>query len=324
MSSISPSRTGGFNPGRFLLSNGFYVVFTLLVIFYSVASDAFLSASNLRNILVDSAALIVACTGLSFVVLTGSLDLSIGSVGFVTAVISGSLILAGQPLIVAFLVAILIGLALGAFNGALIAYLKLNPLIVTLGMMIALRGVGLTISRGWQIYLPDGYRELASGLIGPVPRLVVVAIIVLLLGHFIVRRTRFGRFVVAVGCHARSAQRVGINVTRLQFLVFVVSGVAAAIGGIVAMSNMGVLQPQQGRGLEFTAVAAIVMGGTSLFGGRGSLIPGTLMGVLMLTIIENGLAILGASPFVYPLVRGVVIFTAMYADALKSSRIARV
>lgn len=313
-----------FNPGKFLLSNGFYLVFALLFLFYTFASEYFLTALNIRNIFSDSSALIVACAGLSFVVLTGSLDLSIGSVGFVSAVVSGLMIKAEAPLIAAIMVSLVIGLALGALNGSLISYLKFNPLIVTLGMMIALRGVGLHLSRGWQIYLPDNIRIIGQATIGPVPYLVLFAIFAIVIGHLVVVRTRFGRYVVAVGCQDQSARRVGINVNRIRFLVYVVSGAAAAIGGIVAMLNMGALQPEQGKGLEFTAVAAIVMGGTSLFGGRGSLVPGTVLGVLMLIIIENGLALLGVSPFIYPLVRGLVIFVAMYADSLKSSRIARV
>jgi ribose/xylose/arabinose/galactoside ABC-type transport system permease subunit len=310
--------------GRFFLSNGFYVVFAALFIFYSLSSQYFLTPMNIRNVFSDSAALMVTCAGLGFVVLTGSLDLSVGSIGFVCAAISGLMIKAGYSPWLSFFLALIGGIILGSVNGALISYLRFNPLLVTLGMMIGLRGVAMHLSRGWQIYLPGEVKQMAVSLLGPVPRLVIFALLVIILGQIVLSRSKFGRYVVALGCNENSARRVGINVNRIRFLVFVVSGACAALGGLVAMLNMGVLQPTLGKGLEFIAVAAIVMGGTSLFGGRGSLLPGTLLGVLMLGIIENGLALLGVSPFAYPLVRGVVIFIAMYADSLKSSRIARI
>jgi ribose/xylose/arabinose/galactoside ABC-type transport system permease subunit len=307
---------------RVLVSNGFYLVFVILFLFYTFSSEYFLTVLNIRNILSDAASIMVICTGLAFVIMTGSLDLSVGSVAFLCASITSLLIKGGQPVVLSLLFGMTAGIVVGAVNGVLVALLNFNPLLVTLGMMIGLRGITMHLTKGWQIYIPTEVKKLAIDLVGPVQRIVILALIVIILGQLVLKRTRFGRYVTAVGCSGLSAKRIGLNVRAIRFSVFVVSGTLAALGGIIAMMNMGVLQPTLGRGLEFIAVAAIVMGGTSLFGGQGSMVPGTLFGVLMLGIIENGLALLAVSPFAYPLVRGVVIFVAMYADSLKNSRLA--
>jgi ribose/xylose/arabinose/galactoside ABC-type transport system permease subunit len=307
-----------------LLSNGFYIVFAVLVIFYSFASKNFLTPLNLRNVLADSTALLVICAGLGLVVITGSLDLSVGSVAFLCAAISASLMKAGYSFWIGFAAALAAGLVIGAINGTLIAYLGFNPLLVTLGFMMSIRGATLHMTKGWQIALPTAVKKTALELTLGVPRFVIFGVLILIVGQIVLSKTVFGRRIVAVGCDPLSSRRVGIPVKRIRFFVFFISGACAAVGGIMSVLNMGVLQPQLGVGMEFIAVAGIVMGGTSLFGGRGSLIPGTLLGVLMLFIIENGLALLSVSPFAYPLVRGVIIFIAMYVDSIKSSRIASV
>lgn len=304
-----------------IMSNGFYIVFAVLVIFYSFASKNFLTPLNLRNIIADSTALLVICAGLGLVVITGNLDLSVGSVAFLCAAVASTLMKAGYSFWIGFVLALAVGLFVGAVNGTLIAYLGFNPLLVTLGFMMAIRGATLHMTKGWQIALPIAVKKAAVELTFGVPRFVIFGLLVLIAGQIVLSKTVFGRRIVAVGCDSLSAQRVGIPVKRIKFLVFFISGGCAAVGGIMSVLNMGVLQPQLGVGMEFIAVAGIVMGGTSLFGGRGSLIPGTLLGVLMLFIIENGLALLSVSPFAYPLVRGVVIFIAMYVDSIKSSRI---
>jgi len=307
---------------RVLVSNGFYLVFILLIVFYALSSPHFLTVLNLRNVLSDASALLILCTGLAFVVITGSLDLSVGSVAFFCGAVSALLIKAGQPVALCLLAGIGAGFLVGAFNGALVALLRMNPMLVTLGMMIGLRGVTMLITKGWQIYIPTEVKKLAISLVGPVQRIVILALLVVVLGQLALARSRFGRQVIAIGCSEASARRLGLNILGLRLAVFIMSGTLAGLGGVVSMMNMGVLQPTFGRGMEFIAVAAIVMGGTSLFGGQGSLLPGTLFGVLMLSVIENGLALMGVSPFAYPLVRGIVIFVAMYADSLKSSSLA--
>jgi len=289
----------------------------MVLIVYTFGAKSFLTWNNMLQVLMDSSTLMVICSGLTLVILTGALDMSVGSVAFVSAALSVILIKSGFPVWLAILLSILAGALLGAINGLLITGLNMNPMLTTLGMMIGLRGLSLELTRGMQIYIPRGLKQFGLTPIAAVPLIVIVGLVMLVIAQGVLKRTTFGRHVIALGCNDASARKVGINVRLNKFIVFVVSGVCAGIGGIVSMINMGAVQPYLGKGMEFTAVAAVVVGGTSLFGGKGSFVPGTLMGVMMLSFIENGLGLMGASPFIYPFVRGLIIFTAMYADSLK-------
>lgn len=309
-----------FNPHilrKTLLSYGFYLVFGVMLIVYTLAAKNFLTPGNLLQVLMDSSASMVICAGLTFVILTGALDLSVGSVAFVAATVCAMLMKSGAPIWIAVLAAILTGGLLGSINGSLITKLKMNPMLTTLGMMIGLRGLALQLTNGMQIYIPKPLKQFGMQVIGVLPLIVLLGLIMLLLAQLVLNRTKFGRYVIAIGCGEKAAAKVGINVSLNKFLIFAISGTCAGLGGIVSMINMGAVQPYLGKGMEFTTVAAIVLGGTSLFGGKGSFIPGTLMGVLMLSLIENGLGLMGASPFIYPFVRGLIIFVSMYADSLK-------
>ena len=304
---------------RILFSYGFYFVLVLVFIVYSLATPTFLTVSNIANILHASSALLVIASGLTLVIMTGSLDISVGSAAFVSAAAGVELVSAfGLPTGLGMLAMLLIGLGIGSINGFLVTVLKINPLITTLGMMIALRGAGMQILGGSQRYIPDVLRAVANTKIGPffVDTLAAVAIAAVL--HIVLTRTTFGRHLAAIGNSPDVASRLGIKVNLTMFLAFVLSGFLASVGGIISIMVIGNVNTYIGLGLEFTAVAAVVMGGTSLFGGEGSVIPGTLIGVITLITIENGLNLIGASSFVYPFVRGVIIFTAMYADSLKS------
>jgi len=302
---------------RFTLSYGFYLVFAAVFLAYSFASDHFLTVTNAIGVLLDSNALFIVCVGLTFVVLTGSLDLSIGSVAFLTAALSALLMQRGVPVPLALLAGVTAGATAGAVNGFLVARFRLNPMLTTLGMMIGLRGLALAITNGSQIYVPDELKAVGRWSVGPIPLIVLFGIALLMAAQLALSRTDFGRTVIAVGCDAKAARKIGLPVDRITFTVFFISGITAGIAGIVSMINIGAVQPYLGKGMEFIAVAAVVLGGTSLFGGSGSFLPGAFMGVLMLMVIENGLNLMGASPYVYPFIRGLIIFAAMYADALK-------
>ena len=302
-----------------VFSYGFYFVLLLVIIIYSLAAPSFLTVSNFANIFHHSSALLVIASGLTLVIMTGSLDISVGAAAFVSAAAGVSLVSAYQlPTLAGILLILLIGGAVGCLNAFLITILKINPLITTLGVMIALRGAGLHILGGAQKYIPDALRDFANIKIGPFFVDIVIAVTIAAILHFVLVRTTFGRHLSAIGNSPDIADRLGINVRKTMFFVFVLSGFMAAIGGILAIMVIGNVNTYIGQGLEFTAVAAVVLGGTSLFGGEGSVIPGTLMGVFTLIVIENGLNLIGASPFIYPFVRGIIIFTAMYADSLKT------
>jgi ribose/xylose/arabinose/galactoside ABC-type transport system permease subunit len=202
---------------------------------------------------------------------------------------------------------------------------KVNSFLATLGMQILVRGIVFLTCGGTQIVVPQSVRNIVgTQMFGGISPLVFVSLILIIAMHFIYIYFPFGRKVQAVGCNRSAAKKVGINVNWIKFVCFTLCGLFAAVGGIAQVANVGILNAAYvGLGMEFIAITAVVLGGTSLFGGVGKFIPGTLIGVLFLMSIENGLGILGASPYLYPIVRGLVIYLAMFSDSLKRGLIIR-
>ena len=226
----------------------------------------------------------------------------------------------GVPPAIAIPVVMAAGASCGALSGFIVTVLKVNSFIATLGILFALRGIALLISKARVISIPETLGDLGRIRIGPVFVDILIALGFVFFVHLLHARTSFGRHLVAIGGEAEAAKRMGVRVLRVTFLAFLLSGLFASIGGIFSMLQLGAVTVHYGRGLEFTAIAVIIIGvgGISLFGGRGSIIPGVLLGVITLAIIETGLIHLGASPYAYSFVRGGIIFIAMYADSLKS------
>ncbi|MEM7567795.1 MAG: ABC transporter permease, partial [Pseudomonadota bacterium] len=254
------------------------------------------------------------------VVMMGKLDISVGSIAFVAMAAAAMLMEAGWSPVPACLVGLVVGAALGAVNGFIVTVLKVNPLIATLGAMIAYRGLALQITDSQVIVLPDAMRGFGNWTIGPVFVDILLAAVILVAVHVLHRDTRFGRDVTAIGNDEATARRLGLPVTRTVFWAFVLSGFLAAIGGVFAAAQVGSVTTFLGRGLEFTAVAVVVVGGISLFGGRGSVFWGVLLGALTFEVIRSGLNHVGADPYFYQLIGGAVIFVAMYAAALKAPK----
>jgi ribose/xylose/arabinose/galactoside ABC-type transport system permease subunit len=302
-----------------VLSYGFIIVLVVMFIGYSVGTKYFFTLGNLISILHAAAPTMMLASGLALVIMSGKIDISVGSISFISAVIGASLITHHNvPPLLGLLIIVVIGAMCGALNGFIVVYLKVNPLITTMGTLFTLRGAGLRIASGREMSIPSLFKNLGNFSIGPLYIDIVVAVGVLLLVHILHTRTTFGRHIMAIGNGVEVAQRLGIRVPRVTFLTFMLSGFLASIGGIFSMFQLGSVTPFMGEGLEFTAIAVIIIGGISLFGGEGAIIPNLMLGVLTLVIIENGLNHLGASPYVYPFVRGGIIFIAMYADSLKS------
>ncbi len=310
---------------NFVLSYGFAIVMGLFVIGLSLGTPNFLRIGNIMNMMHAAVPMLVLSLGLTLVIMTRNLDISVGSVAFFSATV-GSLFIVHQnvslPAGVAFI--LVAGLCCGALNGFIVVILRVNSFIATLGTMIALRGVALQILKGRVISLPETLRGLGNVSVGPVFVDILISFAIALLLHLLHTRTRFGRYIMAIGSEPEVAQRMGVGVRSVTFASFLLSGLFASIGGAFSMFQLGAVTLRMGLGLEFTAIAAIVIGGISLFGGRGSIIPGLLLGVYTLAIIENGLNHAGASPYVYPFVRGGLIFIAMYADSLRSGANTRI
>lgn len=308
--------------GQLARRHGFLIVLVAIFGFFALATPYFASPGNLIAMLHAMAPAVVMSCGMALVVLAGKLDISIGSVAFLSATFAVLLMNNhGVHPVAAFAVTLVAGALLGALNGFIVVGLGINPLIATLGTMIALRGIALQLTNAVLIPLPESVRSLGNLSIGPVFIDILVASIVVIAADQLHRRTVFGRQVNAIGNGEEIAAKIGVPVGRRVFLTFVLSGLFAAIGGIIALIQVGSISSYLGRGMEFTAVAVVVVGGISLFGGRGAILPGVVLGALTFEMIANGLNQMSANPYAYRLVTGGIIFVAMYVDAMKSGRI---
>jgi ribose/xylose/arabinose/galactoside ABC-type transport system permease subunit len=306
---------------EFLIRRGFLVVFTIVFVFFSVVTRHFFEIGNLLNIFSAMAPLAITAAGLALVVMSGRLDISIGSIAFLSCAIGALLVRAsGVNPVLAAAIVVGCGALLGAVNGFIVVVLRVNSLIATLSTMIAYRGIALQLTDALLVQLPPDIRFVGNTRLGPIPVDILVMLLIVVPVHLLQSRTVFGRRIMAMGNDAAVARRLGLPVDPTGFISFVLSGVLASLGGILTTIQNGAVSPFLGSGWEFTALAAIVVGGISLLGGRGTVFFSVLPGVFIFEMIRNGLTNLGADPYSYRLVGGVVIFAAMYADALKSGQ----
>ena len=285
---------------------------------FSALSPEFLEARNLVNVLVQSASLGIVATGMAFVLLTAGIDLSVGSAMFVSAALAGKLVVAGWGLGAAFAVVLGVGLAWGLGNALVVTRLGVKPFVVTLATLYIGRGFGLWLTQTRALNLPDSLLLVGSARVAGVPLPVLVLAAVLAAAHVVLERTAFGRHLYAVGADAEIARRAGVPVRRTLLGAYAAAGLLAALGGAVAVAQLGAVSPTFGREREFAAIAATVLGGVSLFGGKGRVLPGVLLGTLLLQTVENGLVIVNADPYLYPMVLASVIFVAVLLDSLQA------
>jgi ribose transport system permease protein len=288
----------------------------VFVVFGSLSSK-FLDPNNLANILVQSSSTAIVATGMTFVLLTGGVDLSVGAIMFVAAAVAGKLAVTGAslPLVLAGILGV--GLLMGALNALVVTRLRVMAFIATLAMLYFGRGFALWLTETRAMNLPESFLLMGSSRFLGVPAPIWALILVLGIGHLVLSRTPFGRRVYAVGTNLDAAKKAGIKTRGILATVYVISGFCAALGGIVSLSQLGAVSPTFGEQKEFAAIAAAVLGGTSLFGGRGKVLPGTLLGAVLIQTIENGLVILNADPYLYPLVTSAVIFLAVLLDSTR-------
>lgn len=290
---------------------------------FGILSGKFLDPRNLVNILVQSSSVAIVAIGMTFVLLTAGIDLSVGSIMFLSAAVAGKMVLAGLPLAPACLVVLAIGIAFGLVNAFFIARLRVLAFIVTLSTLYLGRGFGLFLTQTRAMNLPEDLVRIGTGKLLGVPFPVWIFAFVLGLAHFVLTRTSFGRQIYAVGSDLEAANKAGINTRKILALVYVTSGLAAAMGGLVAVAQLGAVSPTFGNQREFAAIAAAVLGGTSLFGGRGQVFPGTVIGAVLIQTVENGLVIVNADPYLYPLITASIIFLAVFLDSARHAQLRR-
>lgn len=293
------------------------LLFALVIAIFGALAPKFLSLDNALNILVQSAPTGIVAVGMTFVLLTAGVDLSVGAIMFVAAAVAGKMTQAGQPFPLVLVTMLAIGLACGGVNAFFITRLRLVAFIVTLALLFVGRGFALWITQTRAINLPDSFLQLGSTRLAGIPLPLCALGIVVLAAHLVLTRTPFGRQIYAVGNHPENARKAGVATTRIIAAVYLISGLCAALGAILSLAQLGAVSPKFGDSYEFKAIAAAVLGGTSLFGGRGAVLPGTLLGTVLIQSIESGLVILNADPYLYPLVTAAVIFVAVLVDSTR-------
>ncbi|MFD8369602.1 substrate-binding domain-containing protein [Streptomyces sp. NPDC059688] len=314
------STTGASAPGglrRLLLENGALTALIVLVIALSALSGDFLTTDNLLNIGVQAAVTAILAFGVTFVIVSAGIDLSVGSVAALSAtVLAWSATNHGVPVFLALVLAVATGVAAGLVNGFLIAYGKLPPFIATLAMLSVARGLSLVISGGVPIPFPDSVSHLGDTLGDWLPVPVLVMVLMGVIAAVVLGRTYIGRSMYAIGGNEEAARLSGLRVKRQKLAIYALSGVFAAVAGVVLASRLSSAQPQAADGYELDAIAAVVIGGASLAGGTGKA-SGTLIGALILAVLRNGLNLLNVSAFWQQVVIGVVIALAVLLDTVR-------
>lgn len=300
---------------------GLYLVFVVLIIFFTSINKNFLSVNNFRNLLQQTSSSCIAAAGLVFVLLTGGIDISISSIMYIVAVLSATLTGSGQlNFFTAILMSLIVGSLIGTINGWLVAKMKMPPLIVTLSMTYIIRGIGVGIVGIQTIMFNSdvGKFIVKTRLFGIIPLIVLMMIIILIIIQFILSRTLFGRQFFAIGNNRIGAEKIGIPVEKRIWAAYIICGAMAGLAGLVSGAQVGMVSPTFANGQEFIIISATVLGGVSLFGGKGSAFPNAFLGVLIIMCIENGLVMAKTNMYAYTIVRGCIIFMAVMLDSMRN------
>lgn len=290
------------------------LILLVICVFATILSPSFLSVTNLFNVFKQiTVAGIVGC-GMTFVILTGGIDLSVGSILGLSGVLASGVLASTGNTAAAVAVSLVVSVACGAVNGFFVSVCGIPPFISTLGMMTLLRGVILVYTKGSPIPIKsDAYKFFGKGSIAGIPVPVIILIIVFLLAHYILTQTSYGRSVYAVGGNREAARLSGIRVKTSEFLVYTLNGLMCGMAGLILTARLGSAQSTSGTGIEMDAIAAVILGGTSLSGGVGFVLP-TVVGAMIMGIIDNILTLMNVNPHATNIVKGAVILIAVLVD----------
>ncbi len=296
---------------------GIFIVFSIICLIISFITPQFLTVSNWTIIITQVSINALLAFGVTFVIITGGIDLSLGSIVAVAGVSAAMLAHPDSyPVLVPVFAGLFAGLMIGAFNGFIITKSKIAPFIVTLGTMTIGRGLALILSNGRPVSnLSDSFVFIGSGKIMGIPVLILILISMFILCSVILNKTILGRYIYAVGGNEQAARASGINVTQVKMAVYSISGLLAGLAGILLTSRITTGQPNAGAGFELDAIAAVVIGGTSTTGGKGT-IAGTLIGVLLIGVINNSLDLLNVTSYYQQVVMGIIIIGAVVLDSM--------
>jgi ribose transport system permease protein len=302
---------------RILRSYGIFIAFILICIAMTILSPVFLTVTNIRNVIRQSSIYGIMAIGMTFVILTAGIDLSVGSILALAGAIAAGSVKAGMGLEMTIILALAIGLGCGLVNGVLVTMGRITPFVVTLGMMSIARGLTLIYTKGYPISGFEGpFRFIGGGDLIAIPFPIIVFVFTTIVAWLILSQTRLGRYTYAIGGNEETVKLSGINANLYKTIVYMLSGIASAISALILTSRLNSAGPVAGTGYELDVIAAVVIGGTSLMGGRGS-VWGTLIGALLIGVINNGMNLLGISPYFQLVVKGVIIIGAVLLDRLR-------
>ncbi|MDO4522801.1 MAG: ABC transporter permease [Eubacteriales bacterium] len=295
---------------------GVFIAWIVLIIIFSVGNPAFLKRSNIFTILRQTSIVGVCSVGMTFVILTGGMDLSVGSIIGVGCVAGALMMSNGIPIPIAIIIVLIIGLVAGAFNGFFINELGIAPIIMTLGTMTTLRGIAYLLCNGFAVYgIPESYKIIGQGYVGLIPVPVIIMLICFMIGWFILNKTSFGREIYGIGGNVEAARLSGVNVKFVIYKVYMFAGLLNALAGLILMARVNSGQPSSGEGYEMDVITGCVLGGVSISGGEGNIL-GVLIGVLMMGTLANGMVLLDISEFWQKFVKGIVLILAVSLDKI--------
>jgi ribose transport system permease protein len=299
---------------------GILFVLIALCVILSIIAPRFLTLRNITNVVRQFSVIAIMSVGMTYVIITAGIDLSVGSIVALSGCMTAWFLVEGYPIWLSVLIGLALGMLTGIVNGLLIVKVRLAPFIATLGTMGIARGVVLALTMGYPIQpFPEAFEVIGRGYLGPIPIPVVIMTVVVIAGHIFLSRTRIGRYIYYVGSNPTAARLSGLNVGRILILVYTVAGLLSGLAAVVLVSRLTSAQSNMGTGWELDAIAAVVIGGTSLAGGEGSVL-GSLIGAALMGVIKNALILLGVNVYWQSVVIGIVIVLAVALDAWRQSR----
>ncbi len=306
--------------GQFFRKREFTVLglIVVLAIIFSLTTERFLSVSNLTNLLVQLAGTAISAIGMTMVIITGGIDVSVGSILGMSSVVAGKLLMANFPVVVILGAAIATGLLFGFFNGSLVAYGKIPPIIVTLGMLNIIRSLLFQLLGGrWISGVPPAIRVIGLGKWLGIPISMWIALILILFFTYFLNSRPLGRAIYAVGNNIEAARVSGVNLTRTILFVYALTGMLVGFAGLIYVARTGIVQTNTGTGFELEVIAAVVLGGTSILGGKGTIV-GSLLGAFLVGIIKNGMVLLNVPALSEGLVIGALILISVVIDVVRA------
>lgn len=316
----------------FGIINGPFMVFILLSFVLFMLTDIlklnndsgrwiFLSSTNVLNVANQITMNAIIAFGMTFVILTLGIDLSVGSIVSAAGVFLSILFVDYKlPFLVSIVIVLICGMCIGFFNGVIVAKLRIPPFVVTLATMTVFRGAALLMVNGTAKFISDPtFKIIGNSYVGPIPLTVIIMILVFIVFHLVLTKTKFGRYMYIMGGNEETAVLSGIKVDKMKIWIYMIAGMAASLSGIILASRLGSGSPNVGVGYELDAITATIVGGTSLSGGVGTIV-GTMAGTLIIGVINNGVNILGISPYMQWVVKGAVILIAVIADRKSHSK----